>query len=230
MRSGPDIAVIAALLGDPGRANMLVALLDGPALTAGELAREAGITAQTASAHLARLEETGLVVRRRQGRHSYFRLAAAEVGAVLEALMSLSARAGARRTRPGPRDQALRQARACYDHLAGEAGVALYEALVDRGLVAAKDGDLTITPAGAEFSRKFGIDPDVLGRARRPIAKACLDWSERTSHLAGALGAALLTRMLELDWLRRRPGTRALVFTAAGRASFADLLGGGAQA
>ena len=218
MRLGPDITRIAALLGEPARANMLSALMGGQALTAGELAREAGITPQTASAHLARLEAGGLLTRRRQGRHSYFTLAGPDVAEAMEQLIVLAGRAGHLRTRPGPRDPALRRARVCYDHLAGDAGVAMLDALIARGRVADHDGALVLTEAGHGFAREFGLDLHSPGR--RPLCKACLDWSVRRSHLAGVMGAALLSRIYALGWARRIEGTRVVQFSAPGEAAF----------
>jgi len=218
MRLGPDITRIAALLGEPARANMLSALMGGQALTAGELAREAGITPQTASAHLARLEAGGLLTRRRQGRHSYFTLAGPDVAEAMEQLIVLAGRAGHLRTRPGPRDPALRRARVCYDHLAGDAGVAMLDALVAQGRIADHDGALALTETGRAFACEFGLDLETPGR--RPLCKACLDWSVRRSHLAGVMGAALLSRIYALGWARRIEGTRVVQFSAPGEAAF----------
>lgn len=216
---GPDIARVAALLGDPARANMLTALMGGQSLTAGELAREAGVTAQTASSHLAKLEAGALVVRRKQGRHGYFALADVDVARVVEQLMSLAERTGARRVRTGPKDPALRRARVCYDHLAGELGVAMLDALVAQGRIAADNGELTLTPAGRAFAAGFQIE---LPTGRRPPCKACLDWSVRRSHLAGAMGAGLLTRFYALKWARRVPDTRVVEFTPRGLQGFGE--------
>lgn len=221
MKEGPDIALVAALIGDPARANMLTALLGGGALTAGELARLAGITAQTASTHLARLRDGGLVAMRHQGRHRYFALADADVGRVLEGLMGLAVRAGHARLRPGPRDPALRQARVCYDHLAGDMGVALLDGLVARGAIAEQGEALALTEAGRARMAAFGIDLAPLVTARRPLCKSCLDWSVRRSHLAGGLGAALLDRFAALGWAKRVPGSRVVAFTPEGRTQFA---------
>jgi DNA-binding transcriptional ArsR family regulator len=220
MKDGPDIVRAAALLGDPARANMLTALIGGQALTAGELAREAGVTAQTASSHLARLQDGGLVVVRQAGRHRYFSLAGPDVATVLEGLMSLAARAGHRRTRPGPADPALRKARRCYDHLAGELGVAMFEALVADGRLALEGDQPVLTPAGEAFVRGFGLDPDALRGQKRPLCRSCLDWSARRSHLAGTLGAGLLSRMTELGWAKLESGSRVVAFTASGEAEF----------
>jgi DNA-binding transcriptional ArsR family regulator len=219
MRLGPDITRIAALLGEPARATMLAALMGGQALTAGELAREAGITAQTASVHLSKLEGGGLLVRRRQGRHSYFALAGPEVAEAMEQLILLAGKAGHHRTRPGPRDPALRRARVCYDHLAGDAGVAMLDALVSSGRIADRDGALLLTDAGRRFACDFGLELGSPGR--RPLCKACLDWSVRRSHLAGVMGSALLQRIYALGWARRVEGTRVVQFSAPGEAAFA---------
>ncbi|MDB5431305.1 MAG: transcriptional regulator [Caulobacter sp.] len=223
---GPDIATVAALLGDPARANMLTALLAGQALTAGELAREAGVTAQTASSHLARLTTGGLVIPKAQGRHRYFALSGDDVAAVLEGLMGLADRAGHRRARPGPKEPALRQARVCYDHLAGDLGVALLDALVAQGRIReAPDGALTLTLEGERFVTGLGVDPAAFAGSRRPVCKACLDWSVRRSHLAGALGAALLERLYALGWAKRISGTRVVSFSADGLARFRAAFG-----
>ncbi len=219
MAEGPDIARIGALLGDPARINMLTALMGGVALTAGELAREASVTAQTASSHLAKLVEGGLVKSRRQGRCVYFALASDEVAELIEHLGGLAAAAGHRRTRPGPKDAAMRRARVCYDHLAGELGVRMLESLLTQGVIADHGGQLSVAADGWAFLRRFGVsEADLLGK--RPLCRACLDWSERRSHLAGALGRALLARIFALGWARRLEGGRAVAFSAPGLAAF----------
>ena len=223
MRLGPDITRIAALLGEPARAHILSALMGGQALTAGELAREAGVTPQTASSHLARLEAGGLIVRRVQGRHNYFALAGPDVAQVMEQLALLAGRAGHMRTRPGPKDPALRRARVCYDHLAGDAGVAMLDALITQGRIADQDGSLVLTAAGHAFARDFGVGLDAPGR--RPLCKACLDWSVRRSHLAGVMGAGLLQRLYALGWARRQDGARIVTFTAPGLHAFEQTFG-----
>lgn len=219
MKLGPDIARIGALLGDPARANMLTALVGGQALTAGELAREAGITASTASSHLARLTDDGLLVRVKQSRSVYYALASREVAEMLESLAGLAARSGHLRTRPGPKEPALRRARVCYDHLAGELAVTMLDSLLTRGVIEDREGSLVLGP-DTGFLRAFGIETDALPRGRRPVCKACLDWSERRSHLAGSLGAAMLTRIYDLGWARRLEGTRVVAFSAPGLANF----------
>lgn len=224
MKEGPDIARLAALIGDPARANMLTALISGKALTATELAAEAGVTASTASAHLAKLEEGGLVLVRRQGRHRYAALADAHVAEVLESLMGLAASRGHVRTRTGPRDPALRKARVCYDHLAGELAVALLDRGKARGLFREQGETLALTDEGCGAFAALGFDLASLGAARRPICRSCLDWSARRSHLAGGLGAALFDRVLAEGWARREPDSRLVSFTREGEKRFDALL------
>jgi DNA-binding transcriptional ArsR family regulator len=214
MKYGPDIARVAALIGDPGRANMLTALMGGAALTASELALEAGVTKQTASSHLSKLSEAGLVALERQGRHSYYRLAGSGVAEALEALMGIAAKS--RRTRTGPKEPALRHARVCYDHLAGDLGVRLFDALVAGRRLASEAGKLRLTRRGQAVMADFGIDTAMLARSTRPLCRTCLDWSERRSHLAGALGASLLSRFYELRWARREAESRAVIFSPTG--------------
>ncbi len=218
MKEGPDISRIAALIGDPARANMLTALMAGKALTATELAAEAGVTAQTASGHLAKLRDGGLVQVRKQGRHKYFALAHGDVAATLEALMGLAA--SELRTRTGPKDAAMRQARVCYNHLAGQRGVQMFSCMLGRGDLREDGEDVTITPQGAAFAADFGVDLEALSSARAPLCRACLDWSERRTHLAGSLGRAMLTRMEEMRWLRRDPDSRVIAFLSTGEMAF----------
>jgi DNA-binding transcriptional ArsR family regulator len=230
MKVGPDIATIAALLGDPARANMLTALLAGQALTAGELAREAGVTAQTASSHLSRLETGGLLTQRKQGRHRYYALSGPDVAGVLEALMGLAARTGHTRVRTGPKEPALRQARVCYDHLAGDLAVDMLEHLVARGFVTETEEALALTASGQVFMEALGLDLPALATSRRPLCKGCLDWSVRRTHLAGALGAALLDRFYSLGWAAREPGTRLVTFSPRGLEAFREIFGVAPQA
>jgi DNA-binding transcriptional ArsR family regulator len=219
MKDGPSFAPIAALAGDPARANMLSALMSGKALTASELAGEAGITAPTASSHLAKLEAGGLITVVAQGRHRYFRLAGGDVADMLESLMGVAARTGHMRTRPGPSDPAIRKARMCYDHLAGEMGVAMFDALLRARRLAVERDALRVTAKGEAFFADFGLD---LGEGgRRPLCRSCLDWSMRRSHLAGRLGAALLARIVDKGWAVRARDSRAMIFTRAGEAGFA---------
>lgn len=220
MKEGPDIAVLGSLIGDPARANMLTALMSGKALTASELAGEAGVTLQTASSHLSKLEGGGLIQQRKQGRHRYFALADDEVGRVLESMMGLAALKGHLRTRTGPKDPALRKARVCYNHLAGELGVRMLDSLVARDLLSEQGEELHLTAAGRSFVKRFGIDIDALESARRTLCRSCLDWSARRSHLAGSLGAELLQHFYRLGWAKRQKGTRVIAFTPQGEAKF----------
>lgn len=220
MKDGPVIASVASLIGDPARANILTALMDGRALTVSELAGVAGVTVQTASGHLSKLSKAGLLMAEKQGRHRYFRLSGADVAQVLEALMGLAQRTGAVRVRTGPKDAALREARICYDHLAGEAGVTLFTGLTEREyLQVSEPDDLQLTSEGRAFFSGIGIELHLLENKRRPLCRHCLDWSERRHHLGGALGAAVLDMMLERQWLRREQG-RALYFSPQGRHEF----------
>ncbi|MBY4894547.1 winged helix-turn-helix domain-containing protein [Rhodobacteraceae bacterium N5(2021)] len=221
MTQGPDITRIAMLIGDPARANMLLALMDGRALTAGELAEVGGISAATASGHLAQLVDAGLLWPRKQGRHRYFALADADVAHALETLDGLAAAKGHMRHKPGPKDAALREARICYDHLAGAHAVRMFDCLASGGHLTVYHEDIGLTAQGATFIEGLGIDVDALSRLSRPLCRVCLDWSERRSHLAGALGAALLARFEELQWLRRSRDSRHVTFTPDGARAFA---------
>jgi DNA-binding transcriptional ArsR family regulator len=228
MKAGPDIAMVASLVGDPARANMLTALMTGRALTATELAYQAGITPQTASSHLGKLETGGLIEQERQGRHRYYRLADSDVAGVLEGLAGLAARAGHMRVRTGPKDPALRRARVCYDHLAGDLGVQMLDSLKRQKLVRQTKQDIALTAEGRHFmADALQIDASALLHPRRPVCKACLDWSERRHHLAGTLGAALMTRFTELKWAARdpTPGSRVVNFSRTGERRFAALFG-----
>src|SRR5450432_891789 len=196
MKDGPNIARVAALIGDPARADVLTPLLADRALTATELADVAGVTRQTISAHLARLLDAGLVTVEAQGRHRYFRLAGRDIAQLLESLMGVAFRTGATRLRPGPREPALRKARVCYDHLAGELGVFAYDALLARGVFTEGGEGLYLTNAGARWFSDFGVDPAAVAAERRAFCRPCLDWGERRHHLGGGLGAALLERVL----------------------------------
>jgi DNA-binding transcriptional ArsR family regulator len=223
MKDGPVIAAVAALLGDPARANMLTALMDGRALTVSELAQAAGVALPTASGHLSKLDAAGLLIADKQGRHRYYRLSGHDVAQVLEDLMELAQRTGAVRVRTGPKDAALREARVCYDHLAGERGVTLMRALTDREWLVDPDSP-RLTPSGRASLCKIGIDIPRLERGRRPLCRTCLDWSERRSHLGGALGAAILDYVLWQGWARRAEG-RVVIFSVSGAAAFRSAFG-----
>lgn len=218
---GPNITTIAALVGDTARAQVLSALMAGRALTATELADSAGVTRQTISTHLAQLVDAGMLAVEKQGRHRYFRIADEDVAQMLESLMGAAALA--RSPRVGPREPALRKARVCYDHLAGELGVLVYERLAQRGAFALGADGVVLTPQGRQAMATLGVDM-VEPKGRRPFCRTCLDWSERRHHLAGALGAALLARFEQLGWAKRAPDSRVMAFSAAGEAALRDWL------
>ena len=223
-----QVARIAALAGEPARTAMLLALMDGRALTAHELAAAGNIGAATASRHLALLVEGGLLRVERQGKHRYHRLASAEVARLLEGLMQLAA-ASAPLPRPvatGPRDARMRLARTCYDHLAGAIAVALAQHLQEEGAVVIEDDTAHVTDRAPRVLAALGIAPEALAPAgKRPLCRPCLDWGERRMHLAGQLGALLCTHCLQQGWLRRQAGSRALAVTPAGAAVLRERLG-----
>ena len=225
MITGPLIAEIAALAGDPARANILSALLDGRALTASELAYAARITPQTASAHLAKLTEAKLLAPARQGRHRYFRLASPKVAQMLESIMAVAMENQPRYRPLSPQARALRRARVCYDHFAGLLGVGLAEFLSARGYVELDEEGGGITDSGKEFLSEFGVDLADAARRRRHFCRACLDWTERRPHIGGAVGAALANRCFELGWTERDKTLRAIRITPAGERGFRDSLG-----
>ena len=222
MSDSNRIAVTAALLGDPARANMLAALMDGRALTAKELAYAAHVTPQTASGHLAKLSDGGLLAGEKQGRHRYYRLASPLVGQMLEGVMAVFGPDDAPRATTWRGGEALRTARTCYDHLAGRLGVALADALTDRGHVALGADGGEVTEAGLRFLGEFGATP---ADGRRVFCRPCLDWSERRPHLAGRVGAALACRCFDLGWIKRQRDTRAVAITSAGRDGFSCMFG-----
>lgn len=220
MKGAPNIARVGALIGDPARASMLTALMSGRALTAAELAREANITPQTASSHLGKLEQGGLLQVRKQSRHKYFSLLNEEVAQVLEALMGLVASDDLIRNRLGPSDAAMRNARVCYNHLAGDRGVQLYDSLIRQRFLRRRDGALILTKAGERFTSELGIDLIQLKKGRTALCRECLDWSERRSHLAGSLGRAYFSRFEEMGWIKRAEASRAVTFTRKGSVGF----------
>ena len=220
MDGDADLAAIGTLLAEPARARMLAALGDGRALPASALAAEAGVAPSTASGPLARLVDGGLLAAESRGRRRYFRLRGPEVAEALEALARVAPREPVSSLRQATRIDALRAARTCYDHLAGRLGTALMDVLLARGLVA----DEHVTDAGIERLDELGIDVDAIP-GRRPRFRSCLDWSERRSHAAGKLGAALAAHAFELGWVERLDGSRALRVTAAGESGFADAFG-----
>lgn len=224
MTNAPYIAEIAALAGDPARANILSALMNGGRSSAGELAYAAHVTAQTASAHLAKLVAAGLLADEREGRNRYFRLASPAVARMLEQIMAVAV-ARAPRYRPAwMRDERLRTARTCYDHLAGRLGVALADSLAARGHVVLDDDGGEVTETGARLFDKVGVDLAGAGKRRR-FCRPCLDWSERRPHLGGAVGAALAQRCFDLGWIERVKDSRAVAITPHGRDGFSTAFG-----
>lgn len=232
MVSNALFAEIAALSGDPARAVMLQALMDGRALTATELARVAGVTPQTASGHLGRMAEAGLLAVTPQGRHRYHRLASPAVARMLEGIMQVAAETGAGRAvaRTGPRDPEMRRARTCYDHFAGELGVALTDALVAAGHVELGSEAGELSEGGLAFLGDVGVEtgPILAARTRRGgrlLCRPCLDWSERRPHLAGVVGAAICSCAMAHGWTRRMEGTRAVQVTPLGARVFREKFG-----
>lgn len=212
-----DVVPLAALIADAARSAILWALSDGRALPAGELARIAGVTPATTSEHLAKLVAGGVITGERHGRHRYYRLTTPEVVAVLEALAVAARPTPARSAGEAYSGKRLRFARTCYDHLAGFIGVAVTDALLERGALRLEGRAYVVTAQGEAGLAELGIDVRALRSERRTFARACLDWSERRYHLAGALGARLCERLIALEWLERQPGTRALRVTSTGR-------------
>jgi DNA-binding transcriptional ArsR family regulator len=224
MTTSAKMAAIAALVGEAGRARMLIALMDGRALTATELAQLAGVSPSTASGHLGKLTQAGLLGVLPQGRHRYFRLASPAVARLLEGIMVVAAEPPSEQ-RPAPRiGRLLREARTCYDHLAGRLGVALTDALIHKGAIELGDEAGRVTEFGDGFLQSFGISLEDR-QSRRLYCRPCLDWSERRFHLAGVLGNALLARTLELGWIIRANEGRAVSVTPKGRRGFSDRFG-----
>ena len=221
----PAVSEIAALVGNPGRANILMALIDGRALTASELSYIAGVSPQTTSEHLAMLREAKLLAMTKQGRHSYFRLGSPQVARMIEGIMVVAADAPQRyRPRWSGGDQ-LRTARTCYDHIAGRLGVGLTDALTrQEHIVLSEDGGM-VTRAGEKYLVDFGVQLEDLRRGRRAFCRPCIDWSERRPHLAGALGTALAERCFELGWITRIRDSRALKISAKGEKGFSEVFG-----
>lgn len=224
MTAADDVAARAALLGDTTRAAFCLALLDGRAWTAGELARTAGVSASTASEHLDRLVRGGLLAEERQGRHRYVRLAGPDAALLVELLAAGTPTCAPPNSYAAVRASAgLADARTCYDHLAGRLGVDLLDALDHRDYVSRADG-IALTALGADWLEALGIDVGGIRRSSRPVVRLCLDWTERRSHLAGGVGAAIAGAFLERDWIRRADG-RAIRVTDAGRTALQRQLG-----
>jgi DNA-binding transcriptional ArsR family regulator len=219
------IAEVAALIGDPARANILAALMGGQALTASELAYAAGVSPQTTSGHLAKLTDGRLIACVKQGRHRYFRIATPRVAEMLEGIMAVVADAPPRHRPPSKLDEAMRNARTCYDHVAGRLGVGLTDALCARGHLVLSDEGGEITNSGVAFFENFGIDLAAARGRRRIFCRPCLDWTERRLHLGGAIGALLAQRCFDLNWLQRMREARALTVTPAGRRGLSETFG-----
>jgi DNA-binding transcriptional ArsR family regulator len=239
-RGDADMAAIGALLADPGRCRVLLALDDGRALPASRLAAEAGVAASTASSHLGKLVDAGLLTVRSQGRHRYYRLAGPDVGRLIETVIQLAPAQPIRSLRQDTRAHALRQARTCYDHLAGRLGVSLMGALIEREALTGGDGTFDPDEAVDDRFSSYGHDVDYqlsspgraflddLGVAMPPARSAvryCIDWTEQRHHLSGALGRNLQQRLADLRWIRRSPSNRAVTLTEAGRAGLKDTFG-----
>jgi DNA-binding transcriptional ArsR family regulator len=226
MKDGPNIARIAALLGDRARADALTALMSDHALTATELAAIAGVTKQTMSAHLSKLLDAALVEVDRRGRHRYFRLGNEDVAKLLESLMGVAFRTGASRLISSPRDPALQRARSCYDHLAGEMGVLVYEALLRNDVLETSTQALRLTEKGIGWFARIGVDTAAVAQQRRAFCVPCMDWSERRHHLAGSLGTAMLYRFCDLGWVSRSGKSRAIRITPLGEREFQAIFAG----
>lgn len=219
----PDISFISGLIGDSARARMLTALMGGKALTATELSLEAEVTAQTASSHLAKLVDGQLLIVRKQGRHKYFQLHRQDVAQLIEQLLNVTSGINHPKTVTGPADQRLRQARVCYDHLAGAFGVALYDTLTLNGHILDKGNNTILTDQGRSFFRALGVNVEEISTSKQPVCKSCLDWSERRNHLAGSLGHWILEDLFTKKWAARDLDSRAISFTSKGLISFAKM-------
>src|SRR3569832_1721288 len=220
MKYGPVIALVASLIGEPARANMVLALMSGQALSAADLAREAGVTPPTATGHLAKLVSAGLLGVRRYGRHRYFLFALPDVGLAVEALSAGAARAGHLRTRPGPKDEAMRHARSCYDHLAGRMAVEMFGHWMASGILCWRSGALHLTRKGRDFLKPRGIAFETLESGKRPLCRGCMDWSEKRHHLAGTLGAQILEMTVAKGWAVRERNLRTVSFSKRGEENF----------
>jgi DNA-binding transcriptional ArsR family regulator len=217
------MAEIAALVGDPARANILNALFDGRALTATELSFAASVSPQTTSGHLAKLTQAGLLTVVKQGRHRYYRLATSLVAQMLESIMAVASVAPPRFRPRSPREDALRVARTCYDHFAGRLGVAIADSLCEKGHVILSDDGGQVTETGMTFLTTLGAD--ISKPSRRPFCRHCLDWTERRPHLAGIVGASIAVRCFDLGWVERERHPRALKITPKGRDGFRRTFG-----
>ena len=224
-RGEADVAAAAALLAEPARARLVVALTEHEALPASALAAQAGIAPSSASEHLRRLVDGGFLVARRNGRHRYFSLADPAVAAAVEALACVAPQPPVRSLRDATKSELLRSARTCYDHLAGRLGVVVASALEREQTLIRRNGGYVLGPTAEARCQALEIDLAELEQQRRPVVRGCLDWSERELHVAGALGAALAARMFELGWIGPREGNRSVEVTDEGRAALTEKLG-----
>jgi len=225
MSQEPDLATIASLVAEPSRAQMLLALMGGEALPASELAYRAGITPQTASSHLSKLLKGGLIKVVKNGRHRYYSLSSHEVATTLETLQVIAPLQPSVTHRSSTISPELCYARTCYDHLAGQLGVMVTNALLDKGYIVQDEGNYTVTEVGQAWFSMIDIDVPALHKKRRKFAFTCLDWSERTFHIGGALGWAIADRFVESSWVRRRSENRSLIVTATGHQQLDKHLG-----
>jgi DNA-binding transcriptional ArsR family regulator len=225
MTADVRMAEVAALVGDPARANILAALMGGRALTASELVNAAGVSPQTTSGHLAKLADGRLIACMRQGRHRYYRIATHRVAEMLEGIMAVVADAPQRHRPASKVDEAMRAARTCYDHFAGKLGVGLTDALCAHGYVTLAGEGGEVTGSGLAFLDKFGVDLAAARGRRRIFCRPCLDWTERRPHLGGSVGAALAQRCFDLDWFKPMRDSRALTVTPAGRRGLNETFG-----
>ncbi|MEC3621165.1 winged helix-turn-helix domain-containing protein [Bacillus subtilis] len=216
----PNIAKISSLLSDPSRSSILLSLMDGRIHPAGELAYLANIKPQTASFHLNKLIEAKLISVEKHGRHRYYRLSDSDAANVIEQLLHIAPKAKVKSLKESKEKKDLHFARTCYDHLAGYVGVQMAHSLVEQGMLKKVDLNFEVTSEGALFFSKLGINEEQQRNKRRAFARCCLDWSERQHHIAGALGNALLVRMLEEEWIVRMPKTRAIRITQSGKIAF----------
>jgi len=225
MTADVRMAEVAALVGDPARANILEALMGGRALTAGELVHATGVSPQTTSGHLGKLAEGRLITYVKQGHHRYYRIATPRVAEMLEGIMAVVADTPARYRPASKLDDAMRAARTCYDHFAGRLGVRLSDALCERGYIALADDGGEVTDSGVVFLREFGVDLAAARSHRRIFCRPCLDWTERRPHLGGSIGAALAQRCFDLGWIERMREGRAVVITPRGRRGLREVFG-----
>lgn len=219
----PNIIEVASLIGDKSRATILYSLMDGRMIPASELAKMARISPQTASSHLGKLVEGGLLTIEAHGRHRYYKLASAEIASVLEGLAVIAPSMQVKSLRESDQSKQLHYARTCYDHLAGKAGVALAERLVAMNVI--EKESYRLTENGFHILQQFGVHLNRNAKSKRPLCRQCLDWSERRYHVAGIVGAAITTRLFELTWIKRIPSTRAVVITEAGKSGLTEFFG-----